>query len=85
MFFFIFLGFNFFYISFPIQVASGLKRSVAQMRIFYTVLTGMMILVQGPILRNAMLKFFEEQLVKIESVILGVNFILFIANNTVLV
>jgi len=85
MFFFIFLGFNFFYISFPIQVSSCLKRSVAQMRIFYTVLTGMMILVQGPILRNAMLKFFEEQLVKIESVILGVNFILFIANNTVLV
>ena len=85
MYFFIFLGFNFFYISFLIQVALGLKRSVAQMRIFYTVLTGMMILVQGPILRNAMLKFFEEQLVKIESVILGVNFILITANNTVLV
>ena len=85
MYFFIFLGFNFFYISFSIQVASSLKWSVQQMRIFYAVLTGVMILVQGPILRNAMLKFFEEQLVKIESVILGVNFILFIANKTVLV
>ena len=85
MYFFIFLGFNFFYISFSIQVASSLKWSVQQMRIFYAVLTGVMILVQGPILRKAMLKFFEEQLVIIESVILGVNFILFIANNTVLV
>ena len=31
-----------------------------------------------------MLKFSEEQLVKLRSVILGVNYILFIANNTVL-
>jgi DHA1 family tetracycline resistance protein-like MFS transporter len=54
------------------------------MRIFYAVLTGVMILVQGPILRKAMVKFSEEQLVII-SVILGVNFIFFIANNTVLV
>jgi DHA1 family tetracycline resistance protein-like MFS transporter len=55
------------------------------MRIFYAVLTGVMILVQGPILRKAMVKFSEEQLVIIGSAILGVNFILFIANNTVLV
>ena len=55
------------------------------MKIFYTALSSAMILVQGPILRKAMLKFSEEQLVKLRSVILGVNYILFIANNTVLV
>ena len=54
------------------------------MRIFYTVLSGVMILVQGPILRKAMVKFSEEQLVILRSVILGVNYIFFIANNTVL-
>ncbi len=54
------------------------------MKIFYTALSSAMILVQGPILRKAMLKFSEEQLVKLRSVILGVNYILFIANNTVL-
>ena len=85
MYFFIFRGFNFFYISFPIQVASGLKWSVTQMRIFYAVSSGVMILVQGPILRKSRVKFSEEQLVIIRSVILDVNFIFFIANNTVLV
>jgi len=47
------------------------------MRIFYAVSSGVMILVQGPILRKARVKFSEEQLVIIRSVILGVNFIFF--------
>ena len=85
LYFFIFLGFNFFYTSFPIHAVSGLKWSITQMGIFYAILSGIMILVQGPILRKAMLKFSEEQLVIIGSVILGINFILFIANNTILV
>jgi len=44
-----------------------------------------MILVQRPILRKARVKLSEEQLVIIRSIILGANFILFIANNTVVV
>ena len=55
------------------------------MGIFFAVLSGMMVLVQGPILRRALKKFSEEKLVIIGSVILGTNFALLISNNVVLI
>jgi MFS transporter, DHA1 family, tetracycline resistance protein len=55
------------------------------MGIFFAVLSGMMVLVQGPILRIALKKFSEEKLVIIGSVILGTNFALLISNNVVLI
>ncbi len=85
LYFFIFLGFNIYYTSFPIHAVSGLKWSVTEMGIFYSVLSGVMILVQGPVLRKALQKFSEEKLVVIGSLILGVNFALFMFNSTVLV
>ncbi len=63
LYFFIFLGFNIFYATFPIQAVNGLKWSVTQMGIFYAVLSGMMVLVEGPVLRKALKKFSEEMLV----------------------
>ncbi len=85
LYFFIFLGFNIYYTSFPIHAVSGLKWTVTEMGIFYSVLSGVMILVQGPVLRKALQKFSEEKLVVIGSLILGVNFALFMFNSTVLV
>ena len=82
--FFIFLGFNIFYTAFPNHAVVGLKWSVTQMGIFYAVLSGMMILIQGPVLRKALQILSEEKLVIIGSVILGINFILFVANSTTL-
>ena len=55
------------------------------MGIFYAVLSGMMVLVQGPVLRKALKKFSEEKLVIIGSIILGTNFILFVSNDTFLI
>jgi MFS transporter, DHA1 family, tetracycline resistance protein len=51
--------------------------------IFYAVLSGIMVLIQGPVLRKALKKFSEEKLVIIGSMILGTNFILFASNNIV--
>lgn len=85
LYFFIFLGFNIYYTSFPIHAVSGLKWTITEMGIFYSVLSGVMILVQGPVLRKALQKFSEEKLVVIGSLILGVNFALFMFNSTVLV
>ena len=85
LYFFIFIGFNIFYATFPIQAVNGLKWSVTQMGIFYAVLSGMMVLVEGPVLRKALEKFSEEILVVIGSVILGANFILFVSTDTILV
>jgi MFS family permease len=64
---------------------SGLKWTVTEMGVFYSVLSGVMILVQGPVLRKALQKFSEEKLIVFGSLILGINFALFMFNNTVLV
>jgi MFS family permease len=83
LYFLIFLGFNIYYAAFPTHAANDLKWSVTQLGIFYAVLSGIMVLVQGPILRKALKKFSEEKLVVIGSLILGTNFILFVSNNVV--
>src|SRR5215203_1310489 len=85
LYFLIFLGFNIFYASFPIHATEGLGWTVTQMGIFYAVLSGIMVLVQGPILRKALKKFSEEQLVIIGSVILGTNFVLFVSPDIILI
>jgi MFS family permease len=79
------LGFNIFYGTFPIQAVNGLKWSITQLGIFYAVLSGMMVLVEGPVLRKTLKKFSEEKLVVIGNLILGANFILLVSNQTILV
>jgi predicted MFS family arabinose efflux permease len=83
LYFLIFLGFNIYYAAFPTHAANDLKWSVTQLGIFYAVLSGIMVLIQGPVLRKALKKFSEERLVIIGSVILGTNFILFVSNNII--
>ncbi|HYZ65351.1 MAG TPA: MFS transporter [Nitrososphaeraceae archaeon] len=83
LYFLIFLGFSIYYAAFPTHAANDLKWSVTQLGIYYAVLSGVMALVQGPILRRALKKFSEEKLVLIGSLILGAGFILFVSNNIV--
>ena len=85
LYFFIFLGFNIYYTSFPIHAVGSLHWSITQMGVFYAILSGMMVLIQGPVLRKALQKFSEEKLVIIGSIILGTNFILFVSNETFLI
>ncbi len=85
LYFLIFLGFNLYYATFPTHAAKDLKWSVTQLGIFYAVLSGIMVLIQGPVLRKALKKFPEEKLVIIGSVILGTNFIFFVSNNILLI
>lgn len=80
LYFLIFIGFNIFYTAFPIHAVSGLGWTVTQMGVFYAVLSGIMILVQGPVLRRALKRFSEEKLVIIGSAVLGSNFVLFISS-----
>jgi MFS transporter, DHA1 family, tetracycline resistance protein len=83
LYFLIFLGFNIYYAAFPTHAAKDLKWSVTQLGIFYAILSGVMVFIQGPVLRKALKKFSEEKLVIIGSIILGTNFILFVSNNIV--
>lgn len=84
LYFTIFLGFNIFYVSFPIYAAKGLEWTVTELGMFFVVLSGLMVLVQGPILTKASKKFSEGKLVIMGSVILGTSFVLFISNDIVL-
>ena len=84
LYFFIFLGFNIFYTSFPIHAVDGLKWSVTELGIFYAVLSGIMVLVQGIVLRKALKMLPEEKLVIFGSIILCINFILFVLNDNIL-
>jgi hypothetical protein len=45
------------------------------MGIFFAVLSGIMVFVQGPVLRRALKGFSEDKLVIIGSLILGTNFV----------
>ena len=83
LYFLIFLGFNVYYASFPTHAASELKWSITQLGIFYAVLSGVMVFIQGPVLRKALKKFSEEKLVILGSIILGTNFVLFFSNNII--
>ena len=85
LYFLIFLGFNIFYTSFPIHAVDGLGWTVTQMGIFYAMLSGIMVLIQGPVLRKAIKKFSEERLVIIGSAILGTNFILYLSTDIILI
>ena len=83
LYFLIFLGFNVYYSSFPTHAANALQWSVTQLGIFYAVLSGIMVFIQGPVLKRALKKFSEEKLVIIGSLILGTNFVLFFSNNLI--
>jgi MFS transporter, DHA1 family, tetracycline resistance protein len=83
LYFLIFLGFNVYYAAFPTHATKDLKWSVTQLGIFYAILSGIMVFIQGPVLRKALKKFSDEKLVIIGSIILGTNFVLFVSNNIV--
>src|SRR5918996_1449416 len=85
LYFLIFVGFNIFYTAFPIHAVTGLGWTVTEMGIFFAVLSGIMVLVQGPILRKASKRFSEEKLVIIGSMILGTNFILLLSTDIIIV
>jgi len=83
LYFLIFLGFNVYYASFPTHAANVLHWSVTQLGIFYAILSGIMVFIQGPVLRKALKKFSEEKLVIFGSFILGTNFVLFFSESII--
>lgn len=82
MYFMVFLGFHFFYTAFPIHAVENLKWNVSQTGIFFTVLSIIMVIVQGPILRRVSAKVSEPVLIIIGGIILGTNFFFYIPSET---
>lgn len=83
LYFLIFLGFNVYYASFPTHAANVLHWSVTELGVFYAILSGIMVFIQGPVLRKALKKFSEEKLVIFGSLILGTNFVLFFSESII--
>ena len=62
IYFLIFLAFNFFYVSFPVHAVAGMQWTVFQLGIFFSVLSGVMIVFQGPVLHRLSSKFSDTRL-----------------------
>jgi len=85
LYFLIFLAFNFFYVAFPVHAVQGLKWSLFKLGMFFSVLSLIMVCVQGPILSRISNKFSDSTLTLAGSVILAIGFFLFTSMNEVLI
>ncbi len=76
MYFIVFLGFSFFYASFPVFASGYMNWSAAQLGVFLTVSSGIMVLVQGPGLTYLSNKVDSARLVTLGSTMMVANFLL---------
>jgi DHA1 family tetracycline resistance protein-like MFS transporter len=84
LYFIIFLGFNIFYTAFPVHALRALGWPVTSMGIFFSVLSLVMIVFQGPVLALLSRRFSEVFLTLAGSLILAGNFFLLMSSSTVL-
>jgi MFS family permease len=82
LYFVIFLGFNIFYTAFPVHAVRTLDWPVASMGIFFSILSLVMIVFQGPVLSVLSRRFSEVSLTVAGSLILAVNFFLLVIPST---
>ena len=81
LYFLIFLGFNFFYTAFPVHAVTGLQWTVTETGVFFAVLSFMMVIVQGPVLKRASRKWRDGTLVTAGGLLLCINFVILATND----
>lgn len=85
MYFLVLLGFNFFYVAFPMQAVVGLQWSVRETGTFFAVLGLLMAIVQGPVLKQAAARWTEARLIVSGSVVLAASFAFFGSGQTIVI
>jgi len=85
LYFLIFLAFNLFYSSFPVYVASNLHWSSLQLGLFFSFLSAMLVLVQGPLLNAISGKVSSAVLIIAGAGLLAVGFSLFMSSVTAMI
>lgn len=85
LYFLIFLAFNFYYVAFPVHAAGVLHWSVLQLGIYYAVMSGLLVLIQGPVLSWLAKRCSGAMLVICGSVLLAAGFFLFRYSSDVLI
>jgi MFS family permease len=85
LYFLIMMAFNFFYISFPVYATQKLGWSVANTGMFFTFLSVLMVIVQGPVLKRASKKWTDSNLIISGSLSLACGFALYSSSNDVII
>ncbi|MDQ1255361.1 MAG: hypothetical protein QG646_4647 [Euryarchaeota archaeon] len=75
------LSYNIFYTSFPLHAIAVLGWDLVQLSLFYTILCGFIVIVQGPVLSWASKKYPDSNLIIFGSLMLGTNYLLLISGN----
>jgi len=81
LYFLIDLGYNVFYTAFPLHAISTLNWSIAKMGVYFTVLSGLLIIIQSTVLPRVSRKYSDAALIIFGSLMLGTNFLLLIPGN----
>ena len=84
IYFLIFLGFNTFYTAFPVHAANSLQWSSAELGFYFSFLSIMLVIVQGPVLSYVSKRYSDVFLIISGSLILGSNFVLLAFGSTLL-
>ncbi len=80
IYFLVFLGFNFFYIAFPVHAVQVLQWELTDTGYFFSFLGIMMALVQGPVLKSISKIWSDNLLVISGSLILGISFLFYLSD-----
>jgi MFS transporter, DHA1 family, tetracycline resistance protein len=81
LYFLIYLGFNIFYTAFPLHSIQQLNWDPLDLGIFFSVLSLMMIIVQGPVLNYFSKHYNDNMLTLSGSIILSISFIMMISES----
>lgn len=85
IYFLVFLGFNFFYIAFPVHAVQALNWDLSQTGYFFSFLSIVMVVVQGPVLGFASKKLSDPVLVIGGNFALALSFVFYVSVNPVVI
>ena len=85
LYFLIFLGFNFYYTAFPVHALGKLGWSIAELGIYFSILSFLMVLVQGPLLSYVSKKVNETTLIITGNFLLGITFLMLLSENVTVI
>ncbi|MHB8623623.1 MAG: MFS transporter [Sulfuricaulis sp.] len=85
LYFLVFLAFNLFYVSFPVYAATGIHWSLTETGVFFSAMSFMLVLVQGPVLKRAAKIWSDRVLVLGGSLVLAASFPFFSSANTAII
>lgn len=85
MYFLLYIGYNIYYTAFPLNAIGPLHWSVGKMGLYFSVLSFLMVVVQGPVLSRVSKIFSESKLILAGTFFMGINFLLIVTQQDALI